>query len=244
MTVLFRNIRIYFYIAIFLLSGAVLGLSAYFASVFLPEIKRNGFTIYSLVVPSFTILVFFILLFYSEPRIEVFFLFVTGALWLGTSSLTPSRDITPATECFALAGQTVSTSKKPISARSFCYESTIVEAFSWTTFLLLAIFFVFVIAMAARSRAMGRIDIWREPIIDLPWFGQAPGYPGEAYYGPSFAQYYGYGAYPQRYPGSPATVSIGGQVIHQQPGHSIVIRPGLNGEAPQITQVPGMVHNI
>lgn len=33
----------------------------------------------------------------------------------------------------------------------------------------------------------------------------------------------------------------GGYVVQQNPGHSVVIRPGVNGQAPTVTQVPGVV---
>ena len=88
---------------------------------------------------------------------------------------------------------------------------------------------------------MGRFQIWREDIRELPWFGQAPGYPGIGY--AAYSSQYG----PRGYPGSyaqtaqyPAT-TYGGSVVHQQPGHSLVIQPGLNGGAPTVQQVPTMV---
>ena len=36
----------------------------------------------------------------------------------------------------------------------------------------------------------------------------------------------------------------GSYVVQQQPGYSMVIRPGLNGGAPMIQQVPGHVSNV
>ena len=99
------------------------------------------------------------------------------------------------------------------------------------------LYFIFVVTLATRSMAMGRQDIWREDIRELPWFGQAPGYPG-----------YGYVTYPSQsgsrgYPGTytPYTqypTSVGGNVVHQQPGHSVVIQSGRNGMPSTVHQVP------
>src|SRR5882762_10644143 len=96
-------------------------------------------------------------------------------------------------------------------------------------------YLIFVIKLATQSQAMGRPFIWREHINDLPWFGQAPGYPGLSY--SSYPQ--SYGGYPAMYPpgmvgspgmiGNPGMMYGGGNVIQQQPGHSVVIQPGYNG---------------
>ena len=91
--------------------------------------------------------------------------------------------------------------------------------------------------------AMGYLQIWSDPIIDLPWFGQAPGYPGEGYYGPGFTQYYGYPAYATQMP-SGSIVTVGGQTVRQMPGHSLVIRPGVNGAPAEIQQVPGVIQSM
>lgn len=36
----------------------------------------------------------------------------------------------------------------------------------------------------------------------------------------------------------------GGYVVQQQPGYSMVITPGLNGQAPMVQQVPGHISNV
>lgn len=61
--------------------------------------------------------------------------------------------------------------------------------------------------------------------LELPWFGEAPGYYNTSVAGatqayPVMAQYPG-GVYPQA-----------------QPGQAIVVQPGINGQMPTITQVP------
>jgi hypothetical protein len=83
--------------------------------------------------------------------------------------------------------------------------------------------------------AMGRPDIWREDIRELPWFGQAPGYPG---YGYTYSSQYGSRAYPGTGPYTqyPAT-TYGGNVVQQQPGHSIVIQPGRGGMPATVSQI-------
>ena len=59
--------------------------------------------------------------------------------------------------------------------------------------------------------------------LELPWFGEMPGYynthPGGPMYGPGMAPGYGYPYNPM-------------------PGHSIVIQPGMNGAPPIVTQAP------
>lgn len=88
-------------------------------------------------------------------------------------------------------------------------------------------------------------------MFELPWFGQYPGMQeGQSHYG-----HYAYPAgspmmYPMQQgmqPGmafpQPQMVN-GGYVVAQQPGHSVVIQPGSNGQAPTITQVPGVVNSV
>ncbi len=43
-------------------------------------------------------------------------------------------------------------------------------------------FLVLLITLANRSQVLGWPHIWREDIIDIPWFGQYPGYPGFSSY--------------------------------------------------------------
>jgi len=95
--------------------------------------------------------------------------------------------------------------------------------------------------------AMGRYDIWREDVRELPWFGQQPGYPGAGY--ATYPGQYGNRGYPGSYAqgshvqGSYAQypTTYGGNVVQQQPGHSLVIQPGMNGGAPTVQQVPTAV---
>ncbi|THG95810.1 hypothetical protein EW026_g5916 [Hermanssonia centrifuga] len=125
----------------------------------------------------------------------------------------------------------------------------VIEAFSWMLFALFVIFLWIVITLTSRAQAMGRPYAWSEPIFELPWFGQYPGMPESGYGSPG--QHYAYPAgspqmgYPGFQPGmqqgyQPGMVN-GGYVVSQQPGHSVVIQPGRGGQAPTITQVPGMV---
>ena len=44
------------------------------------------------------------------------------------------------------------------------------------------------------------------------------------------------------YPAVTPSVQVpGGYVVQQNPGHSVVIQPGSNGQAPTVTQIPGVV---
>ncbi|KAI0004957.1 hypothetical protein BJV74DRAFT_805938 [Russula compacta] len=235
MTVLFRDLRFYGYVAVILLSAAVLGISAYFASIFLPNLHHD-LTIYSLIPPSWTIFIFTFILMSSTPRADAIFLFISDILWLTLAAW--SADNIGYTQCDALGNSRTNTKNGTISARSYCDLSKVVEAFSWAAFCLITLYFIFLVTLASRSVAMGRPFIWREDIRELPWFGQAPGYPGVAY--ASYSPQYG----PRGYPGSYAqypTTTYGGNVVQQQAGHSVVIQPGMNGRAPTIQQVPTVV---
>lgn len=246
MTQLFTSLRTYGFVAILLLSATVLGLAAYLASVFLPNLHQD-FTIFAIIIPSLTIISFLVILSWSQPRFDVVFLFVLGVLWLTMGAW--SADILGGTQCDALGGQKVPTKDGSISAKSYCYEMRVIEAFSWMLFSLFVIFLWILISLTTRAQALGRPYAWSEPIVELPWFGQWPGwsegengggyaYPAGSYPG---TPYRGGGQMPMGYGGQPATVMSGGYVVQQNPGHSVVIQPGANGQAPVITQVPGIV---
>ena len=90
---------------------------------------------------------------------------------------------------------------------------------------------------------LGRPYAWAEPIVELPWFGQYPGFPEGQY--PQNGMYQMPYAYPAGQPmGYPAPGGQPGYVIQQNPGHSVVIQPGVNGQPPTITQVPGSVSSV
>ena len=90
---------------------------------------------------------------------------------------------------------------------------------------------------------MGRYDIWRDDVRELPWFGQAPGYPGAGYasYPSQYPSQYGNRGYPGSYAQAQYPTTYAGNVVQQQPGHSLVIQPGINGGAPTVQQVPTAV---
>jgi len=233
MTVLFRDLRCWGYTAVLLLSAGVLGIAAYFASIFLPHLHHD-FTIYALIPPSWTIFILTFLLISSTPRAEAIFLFITDILWLTLASW--SSDSLGATQCDTLGGLRTNTNHGSISARSYCDLSKVIEAFAWATFCLVTLYFVFVVTLASRSVAMGRPGIWREDIRELPWFGQAPGYPGYGYV--NYQSQSGSRGYPGTAPYTQYPTSVGGNVVHQQHGHSVVIQPGRNGMPSSVQQVP------
>lgn len=236
MTVLFRNLRGYGYLIVILLSATVLGISAYFASIFLPNLHHD-YSIYALVPPSWTIFIFILILVDSTPRADAIFLFISGILWLTLAAWT--SDSLGSTQCDALGNSRTSTKNGTISARSYCDLSKVIEAFSWTCFCLITLYFIFLLNLVSRSVAMGRPEIWGENIRELPWFGQAPGWPGLGYvpYSSQYPRGYANGPYAQ-YPAT--TTTYGGNVVQQQPGHQIVIQPGRNGMPPSVSQVPTM----
>jgi hypothetical protein len=119
--------------------------------------------------------------------------------------------------------------------------------------------------LASRAHSLGRPFIWAEPIAEIPWFGQYPGYEDEeggegesrrssGRFDPRFmhpAMYPAGGFYAPGAPGVPVMPQFqqgipgypnGGLVVQQQPGHSVVIQQGQNGQ-PQVTQIPGIVQS-
>lgn len=245
MTVRFKRIRTTFHVGIFLFAGAVLGLSGYFADQFLPDDTRGKFIIYSLVIPSVTILWGIVQLVWAQTRTEAIYLFVAGVLWLAEAAW--ATDQAPREECFALSDTTRATNRGTITEKGFCYESKVVEAFSWTIFLCFAIFFVIVVSLANKSKVLGAPDIWYDPVNFLPWYGELPGYPGGRWFNSPYHMYhhrYGYGQGAPQISGpipaqNGATVNIGGQTYTQLPGHSLVIHPGANGAPARVENVPG-----
>ncbi|KAF8484294.1 hypothetical protein JB92DRAFT_3029854 [Gautieria morchelliformis] len=221
---LFTLIRIWAYMAVIASSTVVLGLSANFASKFLPSLHRD-FAIFSLVAPSFTIVVLILMLLRSQPRLDVLLTFIMAVFWLTMGAW--SVDIIGHVECFALGSQRMPIANGgTMSAQQYCREMKAIEAFSWANFVVLISAFLLLIVLTTRVQSLGRHHAWAQSISDLPWFGEMH----EAYDG----QPYGYG-YPQPYPPQ------AGYVVHQQPGHSVLIQQGQGGHAPNIQQVAGTV---
>jgi len=222
MTVRFGNYRLAFYISVLLLSGTVLGLAAHFASIFLPQLHQ-GFTIFALVVPSITIFVFLSALQWSQPNIEAVILFVMWAIWLAMGSW--STDIIGSVQCDALGGQRTATKNGDTSLQAYCYEMKVIQAFSWMIFVLCSFAFIILLQLITQAQRFGRWNIWYEPIKELGWYGEYPGYYNRTTQ--PVVQYPYYQGY---------TAPYGYTQAAQQPGQSIVIQPSING--PTVTQVP------
>jgi len=227
MTIRFGNNRLAFYIGVFVLSGVVLGVDAHFASIFFPKFHRD-FIIFALVTPSLTIFTFLLTLQWAQPQTEAIILTILSILWLTMGAW--ATDIIGFVQCDALGGQTVPANSGNTNAQAYCYEMKVIQAFSWAVFIgcILALYVLF--QLVAQAQRFGRYHIWSEPIRELPWFGEMPGYYNTGVGGglipyPNSAVGPGYG-YPYNVP-----MSAGPQ------GHSIVIQPGMNGALPTITQV-------
>jgi len=149
-------------------------------------------------------------------------------------------DTLGSTTCFSLHGQAEPTTKGSILSERYCDIQRVQEAFSWLLFVLMLIWFFLIFNLAHRSVAMGREFIWREDVNFLPWFGQAPSWPGldEGQYPEQYRPFYGYpgftqtpGAYPGYVQQQPSYVHQPGYV-QSQPGYATVI----NGS--HVSQVP------
>ncbi|KAJ3985889.1 hypothetical protein F5890DRAFT_1408485, partial [Lentinula detonsa] len=209
-------------------TGAVLGLDAHFAAIFLPRLHQ-GFTIFALVIPSLTIFIFLLTLQWSQPRVEAIVLFVLWTIWLAMGAW--SNDIIGTVQCDALAGQRTATKNGDMSAQSYCYEMKVIQAFSWMIFVLCSFAFIILMQLVTQAQRFGRYMIWYEPIQNLGWFGEWPGLyntttqPMVQYPQHQYAVPYGY----------PLQAGSG---IPQQPGHSIIVQPSANGGPATVTQIP------
>jgi len=251
MTYLFTNIRISVYLFTGALSATVLGFAAYFATLFLPHIHRD-YTIFALIVPSVTIFVLGTLLIMThlaQPRFEVVSLFVLSILWLALGAWTVDRRdfLSADSDCSSWGIQQIVTKHGTSSAQTYCHEMKVVETFSWMNFGIFAIFMVIILILASNSRMYGRPYAWREPMLELGWFGELPGYSGGNYSSFPAINQMQPGMMMQPGMGMPMAGTYGpggGYVIQQNPGHSVVIQPGPHGEAPRVTQVPGIVSTL
>jgi len=226
MTVRFAAYRIGFYVAVFLLSGTVLGLAAHFANIFLPHLHTD-FTIFALLIPALTIFVFLLSLQFGQPRTEAVSLFILWALWLAMASW--ATDIISPTQCDALTSQTIPTKNGLIREREYCYEMKVIQAFSWMLFVLFSFAFVILLMLVNQAQRLGRPYIWNEPIQELGWFHEFPGYYNQQ--NQQMVQYPGM-MYPQQYGYQMPQAFVQGQ----QGPSAYQIHQGPNG--PTFTQVP------
>jgi len=142
-----------------------------------------------------------------------------------------ATDVIGPLQCDALVGQkTPSKNGGETSYQAFCYEMKVIQAFSWALFIMFVLAYGILLQLVSLAQQFGRYNIWSEPIRELPWFGEMPGYYNTNTHGPNM--YYpppstgGYG-YPYQ-----------GGMPMPQPGNSIVIQPNSNGGMPTITQIP------
>ncbi|GJJ07462.1 hypothetical protein Clacol_001664 [Clathrus columnatus] len=161
-----------------------------------------------------------------------------GVLWLTMAAWTV--DMVGGVQCSMLGSQTIDAKNgKTISAVEWCREMKVIEATSWAVFVIFAIFFIITIALATRAQSIGRYNAWAQSISDLPWWAEGNDY----IYGPDSQSSYGGNHPSSANRGYPLTQQYppGAQVIQQQAGHSLLIRPGQNGQPAFVQQVPGTV---
>jgi len=189
----------------------VLGLVANFASKFLPSLHRD-FLIFALVVSAGTIVILTVILLRSQPRWDLFVLFLLAACWLTMGSW--SADMIAHIECDTLGDQRTPTKNNgTMSYQVYCREMKAILAFSWANFVILILSFTILLILILRVLSFGRRRVWEESISDIPWFNQwnyqyAEGHP---------AYSYGYAA------GQPIQTGPNQYVVQQPPGHSVVI---------------------
>ncbi|KAG9219375.1 hypothetical protein CCMSSC00406_0001785 [Pleurotus cornucopiae] len=164
---------------------------------------------------------------WAQPRTEVPLVFILGALWLAMGAW--STDVIGNTQCDTLGGARTPTKNGDISAQAYCREVKVVQAFSWMVFVLFVFWFIIMIQLINQAQRFGRWRIWDEPIRELGWFGEMPGY---------YNQHNGAAAYPQAgY--IPYGYGYGYPMVQQpQGGQSIIIQPGSNGQPATVTTVP------
>ena len=125
------------------------------------------------------------------------------------------------------------------------YDSGITAYFT----ILVGIFLLIIANLAGIAvQSGGRPWAWREPMFELPWFGEWPGYSGGGHGLPYPAmQMPGAGVVvpaPAVAGGPISTLPVmqdGSYVVQQQPGYSMVITPGVGGGPPNVQHVPGHV---
>jgi len=226
MTVRFVNHRLGFCVATFALSGVILGLAAHFATIFLPG-YHHDFIIFSLIVPSLTILIFLLQIQWAQPQTEIVTLPILTILWLTEASW--ATDIIGWIQCDSLNGQTIPTAKGRTGFQSYCYEMKVIQAISWAQFCAFIIAFIVFVKLVNQAQRFGNWQIWTAPIQDMPWFGEGAGNMSYAGHGMGYPQSAG------MYPQSPGMYYPGPMT---QPGNSIIIQPGINGAPPTVTQIP------
>ncbi|KAH6914888.1 hypothetical protein BKA70DRAFT_1257335 [Coprinopsis sp. MPI-PUGE-AT-0042] len=227
MTVTFGNRRLAFYVFVFLLSGTVLGVAAYLASV----LDVSAFIVFAIIVSALQIFIFLLTLQWSKPKYEQGLLVIFGILWLAMGAYT--TDVIGHIQCDAIPSSAMIPGKNDgeVSQKSWCQQMKVVQAFSWALFASFVIAFIVLMQLIEQAKKFGRYNIANEPIKELPWFDEMPGYYNQGTTGmmpmggPGPMPYpqggYPYGGYPQA-----------------QPGHAIMIQPGVNGAPPVVSQVP------
>lgn len=229
MTITFGNRRLAFYIFVFLLSGTVLGVASYLASTLNP----TAFIVFAIIVSALQIFIFLLTLQWSKPKYEMVLLVIFGILWLAMGAYT--TDVIGYTQCETIPARNriLGKNNNEVNARSYCQQMKVVQAFSWALFASFVIAIVILTQLIEQAKKFGRYNINNEPIKELPWFDEMPGYYNQSTTGPPMMPMGGPG--PMPYPGYPYG---GGGYPQAQPGHAIMIQPGLNGAPPTVSQVP------
>jgi len=231
MTNLFRRIRFTTFAFVFAFTAIVLGIDAHFASIFFPHLHHD-FVLFTLIIPSFTLVVLLVLSLRSQPRWDVFFTFLLSMLWLAQAAY--AVDVIGHVECDALSGTTTPTRTGTMAADTYCRQMKVIEAFSWANFILLILSFVALLNLTLRVHARGDLGIWGASVSELPFFHEQVGGSTNGYNG----HHGGYPAGSQASYGYPNVRTYGPtEPIYQLPGHSVVLTTAADGTR-EVQQIP------
>jgi len=218
----------------FISSAAVIGLTAYMATLFNDKYDKP-WIIFALILSTVSLFVFAALGFQYSFRTHIGAIGFMCILWLGLASYTTDR--IGYVQCESLDGQTKPRSNGgTYDSVAWCRETKAVMGFAWFNFAMLIISVVSWIRLqeSEEREGLGPEDEYeREPYraAEAGNYVANGGRTGQ-YVNGTGMQYAngmatGVGGYP-------ATTGVGGagNVIYQQPGHNVVLQNG------QIRQVP------
>jgi len=118
-----------------------------------------------------------------------------------------ATDIIGHVQCDAFTTETMPTVNGNILQKDYCRQIKIIEAFSWILFVFFTIAFYILLKLVNQAQRFGRRNVWNDPIQELGWFHELPGYS-------MHQQETGQSMYPAQYPMQPGYIQ-GQQPVYQ-----------------------------